>query len=154
MIVSVWSPERVERLVALAAEAFSSREIAAMLNSEFGINVTRTACIGKLNRLGLRVLGRDITTTEPAKVAPAAVRIALGQYAPTGEHPVTILQVREFECRVILPGQDEVSGPERLMCGNPTSTKSRFRFCEACAAVMFGAGTYQERSTVPARLAA
>lgn len=46
-----WTADMVETLLAHTAAGKSSREVAALMNSKFQINLTRNALIGKLARL-------------------------------------------------------------------------------------------------------
>lgn len=51
--IPTWTEATVARLMKLNADGYTAREIAACLNADFGMNVTRNAVLGKVDRLGI-----------------------------------------------------------------------------------------------------
>jgi hypothetical protein len=86
-LVSPWTPESEERLRAMAAEGKMSRYEMAM---ELG--VTRSACIGKMNRMGLAGPPRPprLKSAHQLRMPAAAPKAAKSPPAPRPEPPVSM----------------------------------------------------------------
>jgi GcrA cell cycle regulator len=103
-----WTPERVEKLLALAKD-HSAAEIA----EEFGEGVTRSAVIGKLNRMGLgaRAGANKKAPRKPQKLTRLYVPsvFLVPAQAPKPAPPVvsieprniTIMDLQRNDCRYI-----------------------------------------------------
>lgn len=162
---SSWSPERVDRMVALHADGFSASQIAA----ELGGGLTRNAVIGRLSRMGVRRIGaprasearqkpsapraQPLPKLPPRKDAtPANVDVSPAPQerperpvhaSPARGEGVALVDLRPGHCRFI-PGQ--VAGARTMFCGaGVVPGKS---WCPACLERVF------DRSRVRGRAAA
>lgn len=64
----LWTQERLDELQRLAGRDMSASEIAAALNARFETEISRSAVIGKLDRLGIKMKGaRTALTVRPAR---------------------------------------------------------------------------------------
>lgn len=163
-----WTDEHLAQMKTMAAEGMSSRDIAEAIGG-----LTRCAVIGKARRAGIDLKLKPTgngkgngggwrkpkakkaapvpakTTVEPKPVTLKPVR---APFHPTAGNPTPFAETTAFQCRAILPDQDNVPGYAQFVCGNPFKPDAREWYCEACAKVMHGPGTPAERKAVPASL--
>ena len=93
--VSPWTTDLAARLVELRAapEGYSFSKVAEMLSQEFGLDVTRNACLAKARRLGLarprsrKAAAVPIVKSAPVQSssAPPAFVVEVGSYRMTVE---------------------------------------------------------------------
>ena len=132
----IWDAYRVARLRALHAKKHLSFDaIAAQLTQEFGMSVSKNACIGKARRMKLaqrprKVFRGDkrkraITLVAEAPVVAEAMPCVLPRWkVMTPERPapgerITLLQLTDNKCR--WPHGDRTP---YLFCGAPTAGKT------------------------------
>lgn len=160
-----WTDEHLAQMKTMAAEGMSSRDIAEAIGG-----LTRCAVIGKARRAGIdlklkptgnakgegggwRKAGRPAKkAARPAKVVVVTApipKLARLPFHPSAGNPTPFSETTAFQCRAILPDQDNVPGYAQLVCGNPFKPDAREWYCEACAKVMHGPGTTAERNAVP-----
>lgn len=60
-----WTDERCERLKQVHAERLSGGKIASLLTTEFQVHITRSAIIGKVQRMGLGPIGGGRKQAQP-----------------------------------------------------------------------------------------
>ena len=135
MINNPWSEENVARLRELAAQGLTSREIAAAL----GEGLTRNAIIGKTQRMGIWLKGKQ-RLAKPDAPEPAAspVREKRPRQAAKFSFPnepeppkfvitgteTTLMGLKNFMCRYPV----SADGAPMVFCGAPTKTGS---WCDA-----------------------
>ena len=117
-----WTPQMDDRLRALDAEKLTFRIIAARMNADFGLALTRNACIGRARRIGCPL--RDGTPPPPPKprkeqIISLSVRQQPPPLVPVMTAPAvpgayTMLQLTRTTCR--WPGG---SKPPYTYCGAP-----------------------------------
>jgi len=129
--VTVWTDNLLERLAKLHADPGKSfRDIAEQLSYEFGIKLTKNACIGRARRLGLEQRPRSTPRPRPRKkrtrTTPqlSVVPINPGWVVKTPTLPaasgrVTIYQLQRGVCHY--PFGDK---PPYAYCGNTTTRSS------------------------------
>jgi hypothetical protein len=119
-----WTAAMIDRLRELHEDPanFQFRDIAAKMSAEFGIELTRNACIGKARRIGLPM--REGTPRQPVKGKEKMMRKRVD--APiihAVERPLdlndtlTIYQLREGDCKWPLGGVEDK--PPYAFCGHP-----------------------------------
>jgi GcrA cell cycle regulator len=130
IVSTVWSPSKVERLKALAAEGKSGRQIA----QDLGPGFTRNAVIGKCKRMGLQLKGKAPTFSQtnqprrpPRLFGPKALQRVTFKPLPEPPpepafvHPkkqgkasgVSFLKTQFWNCRYIIGGKPF----KRICCG-------------------------------------
>jgi len=118
-----WTAAIIKRFTELAADhSISFTSIAAMLNAEFTLELTRNACIGKARRLGLEARPNKNHKTYPRRERKRMVRIdAPIPPLPEPQAPepftTTIYQLTPYTCR--WPGGDIHARPPFFYCGEP-----------------------------------
>jgi len=128
---TVWTEHLLERLAKLHADPGKSfRDIAEQLSHEFGVRLSKNACIGRARRLGLAQRPRSTPRPKPRKPQPVeppaevvpTVLPAWKVEPPvlTGRSRVTIYQLRRGVCH--FPFGE--SGPPYAYCGNTTTRSS------------------------------
>lgn len=121
--VSIWTEQVTQSLQALYAN-HSASQIAAKLNEQFGLGLTKSAVIGKLTRLGI--------TSGPAKRAEYehAVRQANRKAAPVPrKEEAAVCQVEPLNLTIaeIGPGQCRyIAGDDFLFCAHPVQEGSSY----------------------------
>jgi GcrA cell cycle regulator len=139
-MASSWTPERIERLLALAEEGLSAEGIAERLGG-----VSRNAVVGKLHRLGkkLGLLNGNPKVPRskymaPRKAKPRAPRPRITKprivhnsppplqvTVPTGAG-VPFLEIERHQCRWPLWGDDHPPTEDKRYCGSPTAEESSY----------------------------
>jgi hypothetical protein len=134
----IWDEYRVARLRALHAnKKLSFDVIAAQLSAEWGMEVSKNACIGKARRMKLAQRPRKVfrgdkrkravtlVAEAPAAVAPEPVPCVLPRWKvmevprPAPGTRITLFQLTDNTCR--WPHGDRVPF---LFCGAPTAGKT------------------------------
>lgn len=89
-----WHQSVIDRMRVLHAENLTFSEIAAKLNHEFNLTLTRNACIGKGTRIGLG--GRTVAPAERAKRAHRpSVRVQ--KIIPASVNSLRVVEVTRVE---------------------------------------------------------
>ena len=124
MTGNTWTSDMLARLRELHDQkpALMFVEIAAAMSSDFNLNLTRNACIGKARRIGLPM--REGTPRQPVKGKEKMMRKRVD--APiihAVERPLdlndtlTIYQLREGDCKWPLGKVEDT--PPYAFCGHP-----------------------------------
>jgi hypothetical protein len=123
----VWTPAMVDRFKELVADKdLAYRDIAAQMSHEFGVNLTKNACIGKGRRLGVEARQPGLGNRRPAKKTKNKyVRIQVDApiapvMAPRVRDPalgITIYELREGDCKWPLGKTGDY--PPFMYCGGP-----------------------------------
>lgn len=118
--VSIWTNERVKRLLELFDKGLSSAKISKVLLEEAGFRITRNSVISKLNRLGKRLSHKK-----------AEVKAIVVHTPKTIKHGIARLPAE-----VALHGTSAVLGLRRNQCRWPIgeTTDKDFCFCSKDAA--------------------
>ena len=150
-----WTPERIDRMRALAAEGQSASKIAAELGG-----FTRNAVIGKAYRLGVELKARPGYAAHeplPVKKAPKAPKAAPPASLPPFLAPVilpvdpefgavdAILGLRNSTCRWPI---GEPNDPGFRFCCAPADLAGGRPYCAAHANMAYGRGIIAERRAV------
>lgn len=143
-----WTPERVERLRAMAREGLSATEAGRRLG------VSRSAALGKAHRCGFAFVSRQraVADGSPARAPDMApdggarerdaeaggrgnvVALPVVPRAPVPRDPVPVLDVRAGQCRFPLwPGKGHVPFDQKFYCGAPVG-KAGASWCAGCSA--------------------
>ncbi len=141
---SPWNDEILVELKRLAAEGLSGSEIAAGLHLKFRISVTRRSVIGKMNREGIKLSGKQpanfvgkrkhIRTRDriacsivgafnpPVRLAPPLVPLLEQEPLPANafafSEGVSLVDHKIGQCR--WPNDGSVFGGSFRFCGKPT----------------------------------
>lgn len=146
--ITPWSDDQNTFLKKHHEEGLSASQIAIKLNREFGINKTRNAVIGRLNRLGLSNNGRPSqprrsrAMTQQQKIARIVARKANGSFNSQGGSQdasednapflrLPILELKNHQCRYAVDYAENT----HLFCGLPTDAKP---YCEHHARICYG----------------
>ncbi|MGV9005924.1 MAG: GcrA family cell cycle regulator [Brevundimonas sp.] len=140
MTVSAWTEDRIGRLKTLWLEGRSAAQIARELDHD----ITRSAVLGKVHRLGLSAgrahsRGAARSRLSPPRERRARPAVAVQTFAgpastPTstpGHGQATLMSVRRCECR--WPYGDP-KDHDFSLCGRPVA---RGAFCDPHAAVAY-----------------
>ena len=122
MPANLWPRERCEYLAALWRAGYSFSQAAKAINEAFGVELTRSAVAGKVERMGLHAKNR-VTHQPPQPRAVRAQRsLSAAASKPAREPPrprlkprmIDILELTKYTCRY--PYGDT---PPYLYCGCP-----------------------------------
>jgi GcrA cell cycle regulator len=118
---TVWTPEIDARLRELHSQALVFRQIAAILNADFGLSLTRNACIGRGRRIGL-----GVRTVSPPRQRPRK---------PRAQKPKKVtVQTRAISPRLhrappIVPGALTMLQLNNTTCHWPSGTSAPYTYC-------------------------
>jgi hypothetical protein len=108
-IIVIWTPQLDERLRELHGQALPFRQIADTMNADFGLSLTRNACIGRGRRIGLNPRASPILRSKPYKrrshkrkkvtVQTPVISIDLHCAPPIAPGALTMLELGTNTCR-------------------------------------------------------
>jgi hypothetical protein len=135
-----WTDAITTRFMALHRSGRSFSKIAHALNSEFGLDLTKNACVGRAHRLGLKARPAAVQPRKKPTPEPAPI-VALPRLSWTVEPPVlpascgriTIYQLEYGRCH--FPFGER---PPYAYCGNTTARKATY--CPHHEGVMYPRG--------------
>ena len=118
----VWTAELDARLRELHGQRLIFRQIAAILNADFGLSLTRNACIGRGRRLGLGVRA----ASPPPRQRPRKPR-AQKPKKVTVQTPVIAIDLHRAP--PIVPGALTMLQLDHTTCHWPSGTRAPYTFC-------------------------
>ncbi|WP_024516802.1 GcrA family cell cycle regulator [Bradyrhizobium sp. Tv2a-2] len=123
-----WTDEIIEELKHLFIERrFSKGAVARFFSEKLGIEVTRNAIVGKLNRLGIKREGvtQFCAERKPRLFQPKPSRQPfVPQVVVTEPRMVPFAELGDGECQYECTNADGVG--DWLFCGNPCKSGSAF----------------------------
>lgn len=150
-----WSAEHSQALKDMVASGFGSyAEITAKLNSDFGTNYSRSACIGRASRMGLPAIN---PTPSNSRAARSNVVVQFKPKPKVNIPPNVEVDQLRLQCEEIMPLHDGLivdmqpetcrwpygDGPFQF-CGRDVTTGSSYCLPHFCLSI--GSGTESERS--------
>jgi GcrA cell cycle regulator len=133
-----WTDAITARFKALHRAGRSFSKIAATLNQEFGLGLTKNACVGRSHRLGLKARPRPVPLQPRKEPEPVAAAPRLGwtvepPVLPASCGRITIYQLEYGRCH--FPFGER---PPYAYCGNTTARKATY--CPHHEGVMYPRG--------------
>lgn len=108
-----WTPRLDDRLQELHAEKITFVRIAEILNAEFGLALTRNACVGRAHRICLKLRQKPappLRKRKPLPMVPLKVKAP-----PIAPGALTMLQLTQATCR----WPSDAARPPYTYCGAP-----------------------------------
>ena len=119
---TIWTPELDTRLRELHEQNLVYLQIAAIMNANFGLSLTRNACIGRGRRIGLSQRAASPTQLRPPK--PRKKRVYKQKPRPEPVAPPIVPEVPE-----LVPGQLTMLQLDRTTCRWPSGTRAPYFYC-------------------------
>jgi hypothetical protein len=109
-----WTTRLDDRLQALHAEKITFIRIAEILNAEFGLALTRNACVGRAHRICLQLRQKPKPPQRIRKPIPN-LSVRIKRAPPIAPGALTMLQLTRGTCR----WPNDAARPPYTYCGAP-----------------------------------